>query len=179
MFMLIEWHSEYITLSITTLYVNKMAGSHFSRYTVYGMKVSSPHHSPAGHLRNPAQDRRSPGTTGRVCTSNSHAALSSWKRHRCQSRDPEGGAPLKWGNEKCTKQGFHSKHSPPCTDLDGKIPGNIDVPLVIVHPDLGYPQCIPLHGDAEVKHVGFVGSLNVGDLGAWDHLYAAPTQPHL
>ncbi|TNN85072.1 hypothetical protein EYF80_004726 [Liparis tanakae] len=44
---------------------------------------------------------------------------------------------------------------------------------------LGHPQRVPLHGPAQVQHVGLVGPLDVGDLGAWNHFDTAPTCPHL
>lgn len=63
--------------------------------------------------------------------------------------------------------------------LQGNIPGHVDVTLVLVHPDLGYPQSVAPHVGRQVLRVGFVGALDVCDPGARQHLHAAATLPDL
>lgn len=63
--------------------------------------------------------------------------------------------------------------------LKRQVPSQVDVVFVLVHPHFCHPQGVSFHGHAQVRHVGLVGSLNVGDLRAWNHLNAASTCPHL
>lgn len=63
--------------------------------------------------------------------------------------------------------------------LKWQVPSQVDVVFVLVHPDFCYPQGISLHGHAQVRHVGLVVPLNVGDLGARNHFNTASTCPHL
>lgn len=63
--------------------------------------------------------------------------------------------------------------------LQGQVPGDVDVPLVVVHPDLGHAQRVALGVEADVVVVGLLLALDVGHPGAGQHLHAAPTQPHL
>lgn len=63
--------------------------------------------------------------------------------------------------------------------LKWQVPSQVDVVFVLVHPDFCYPQGISLHGHAQVRHVGLVVPLNVGDLGARNYFNTASTCPHL
>lgn len=63
--------------------------------------------------------------------------------------------------------------------LKWQVPSQVDVVFVLVHPDFCYPQGISLHDHAQVRHVGLVVPLNVGDLGARNHFNTASTCPHL
>ena len=63
--------------------------------------------------------------------------------------------------------------------LKWQVPGQIDIVFVLVHPHLCYPQGVPLHCGAEVWHIGLVGPLNVGNLGARNNLYTPSTRPYL
>lgn len=51
--------------------------------------------------------------------------------------------------------------------------------FVLVHPHFSHPQGVSLHGHAQVGHVGLVVPLDVGNLGAGNHLDAASTRPDL
>lgn len=51
--------------------------------------------------------------------------------------------------------------------------------LVVVHPDLGYPERVPLGVEADVAVVGFLLPLDVSHPRAWEDLHAAATEPHL
>lgn len=64
-------------------------------------------------------------------------------------------------------------------DLKRQVPDQVDIVFVFIHPDLCDPQRISLHGKAQVRHVGFVGPLDVGDLGARNYLDTASTCPDL
>lgn len=63
--------------------------------------------------------------------------------------------------------------------LQRKIPSNVHITFVVIHPDRSYPQCIPSHDVTQVRCVRFVCPLNVGDLRTRHYLYASSTQPHL
>lgn len=64
-------------------------------------------------------------------------------------------------------------------DLKRQVPGQVDVVFVFIHPDLCDPQGISPHGLAQIRHVGFVRPLDVGDPGAWNYLDTASTCPNL
>lgn len=66
-----------------------------------------------------------------------------------------------------------------CSYLQRQIPRYVDMRLVVVHPDLGYPECVPLGVEADVTVIGFLLPLNVGHPGARKDLHAATTEPHL
>lgn len=63
--------------------------------------------------------------------------------------------------------------------LHRDVPGQVDVGLVLVHPDLGHAQSVP---PGVVSYVAVVRLLHPGDVshpGTGQHLHAAPTEPHL
>lgn len=59
------------------------------------------------------------------------------------------------------------------------VPGHVDVGLVLVHPDLGGPQGIPLGVVVNVIVVRLLCPLDVCHSGAGQHLHAPATLPHL
>lgn len=63
--------------------------------------------------------------------------------------------------------------------LKWEIPSQVHIVFVFIHPHLCDPQGVSLHGDAQIRHVRFVGPFNVGDLGARNYFDGASTRPHL
>lgn len=63
--------------------------------------------------------------------------------------------------------------------LQGQVPRDVHVGLVVVHPDLGHPQSVPLGVKADVAVVRFLLPLDVGHPGARQDLHAAAAEPHL
>lgn len=65
------------------------------------------------------------------------------------------------------------------THLQWQVPCNVYMGLVVVHPHLSHPQCIPLGVKANVIVVRLFLALNVGHSRARENLHAATTQPYL
>lgn len=63
--------------------------------------------------------------------------------------------------------------------VHGDVPGHVDVGFVLVHPNLGGAQGIPLGVVIDVVVVGLLGALDVRHPGAGEDLHAAATLPHL
>ena len=66
-----------------------------------------------------------------------------------------------------------------CVYLQWNVPGHVDVILVLVHPDLSHPQSVTAHVGGQVLCVGLVGTLDVCNPGAGQHLNASAALPHL
>lgn len=63
--------------------------------------------------------------------------------------------------------------------LKWQVPGQVDVVLVFIHPDLCNSEGISLHSRTQVKQVGLVIPLNVSNLGTWNYFNTASTCPYL
>jgi len=63
--------------------------------------------------------------------------------------------------------------------LKWQVPEQVDIVFVFIHPDFCYPHGVSPHGYRQIRHVGLVGPLNVGDPGAWNNFNTASTCPHL
>lgn len=63
--------------------------------------------------------------------------------------------------------------------LHGDVPGQVDVGLVLVHPDLGHPQGVAPRVESDVIVVRFLRPCYVSHPGAGQHLHAAAAHPHL
>lgn len=72
----------------------------------------------------------------------------------------------------------HPPPQPPA-HLHGDVPGQVDVGLVLVHPDLGHAQSVAPRVEGYVAVVGLLHPRNVSHPGAGQHLHAAAAQPHL
>lgn len=66
-----------------------------------------------------------------------------------------------------------------CAHLHGDVPGQVDVGLVLVHPDLGHTQSVAPRVEGYVAVVGLLHPRNVSHPRAGQHLHAAAAQPHL
>lgn len=63
--------------------------------------------------------------------------------------------------------------------LQWDVPGNVDIMFVVIHPDLSHSQSIPLHCNAQVWEIGFMGPLDVGYFRTRYDLDTSTTKPHL
>lgn len=63
--------------------------------------------------------------------------------------------------------------------LHGDVPGQVDIGLVLIHPDLCHTQGITPCVESYVTVVRFLHSCNMSHSGARQHLHTASTQPHL
>lgn len=66
-----------------------------------------------------------------------------------------------------------------CSYLQRQIPRYVHMRLVVVHPDLGYPERVPLGVEADVAVVGLLLPLDVSHPRARKDLHAATAEPHL
>lgn len=78
-----------------------------------------------------------------------------------------------------TLHGLSDVHPSLLFYLKWQVPSQVYVVFVFVHPDFCDPQGVPLHGLAQVGHVGLVCPLDVSDPGARNYFDTASARPHL
>lgn len=63
--------------------------------------------------------------------------------------------------------------------LHGDVPGQVDIGLVFIHPDLSHAESVAARMVSYVAVVGLLDPRDVSHPGAGQHLHAASTEPHL